>query len=249
MQLSAAGIRGVRLAYYVRQARAYIGREKGLQETLRLVEESSKSIGLSLLEYVTLHRTVRKMRPTWVLECGTGKSTWVIAQAMLENERESGPHEAKLISMEHDRDWHEHALSILPDRYKDVVEICYSPTDVHGYGFIRGTVYQEVPAHPYQLVFVDGPHQYLPNQSPKMCNMDFVRLVEKSDKPITALVDGRARTLIAYALVFGPEKVIYYGDCKMGMVDSVTKNDMLLADGRTGSILFPRFVSRQRGIP
>ncbi len=213
----------------LKQAQDYISRNQGLREVIEFIDKASRSTGVSEQDYMALYRIVRKENPKFVLECGTGKSTMVIAQAMLDNLDGNPIQGMKLISMEHDRQWYEHAVPLLPDKFRDFVEIHHSPMDVYGYSFVRGTVYKEVPDYSYLLVFVDGPHQGF-EQTDVMCNMDFVRLVEKSDTPVSAVIDNRKHTVLAYSLIFGPEKVRNYPIWNLSVVDKVAARDMILAD-------------------
>ena len=149
---------------------------------------------------------------------------------MLDNCADSQGNDMKLVSMEHNKKWADHAVSILPERFKSFVEICHSPMDTYCYSFVRGTIYKEVPDHPYEFVFVDGPSQGLEGTG-TMCNMDFIRVVEKSQTPVSAIIDNRKHTVLAYSLIFGTDKVRLYSNWSgLGVVNKVTCNDMVLRD-------------------
>ena len=210
-------------------ANDYIANTPSLRDILAYVGGASTSVGLSMTDYVALYRKIRTYRPSFVLECGTGRSTMIIAQAMLDNLDGAPIDGIKLVSMEHDPKWYEHALSALPDQFKPFVEVRQSPLDVYSFSFVRGHVYKDVPDYPYQFVFVDGPPQGVEGEV-VMCDMDFVRVVAGSETPVSAFIDNRKHTLLAYGLIFGPDKVSFYPEWRLGVVEKVTRNDMLLAD-------------------
>jgi|SRR3990172_7923343 len=207
----------------------YISKNKNLREIIEYANGCSKSSGVSLSDYVALYQTVRRNKPKFVLECGTGKTTMIIAQAMIDNCEESPCNELKLISMEHNKEWYDHAVSLIPEKFNGFLEIHYSPMDTYGYSFIRGTVYKETPDYPYEFVFVDGPSQGFEGEA-TMCNMALAKVVEMSEKPVTALIDNRKHTVLAYTMIFGVDKVKYYLDWSLGFVNGVTCHDMLLHD-------------------
>ena len=234
-------------------ARRYVAANPSLAEALALADRLSSSTGVHLADAVMLHRAVRELRPATVLECGTGKSTFVLADALAGLARSGGT--PRLVSMEHNREWFERATQAFPRSTFPFVEIVHSPETLYGYSFVRGTVYREVPDLPYDLVFVDGPGQGLFQDHPyTMCNLDFVRLVERSDRPLRAIIDNRKHTVLAYTVLFGPDKVRFFpggpGQGSLGIVAGVTKHDLLLGDKplmkRT---LFPRMVRIGKGDP
>lgn len=176
-------------------------KKNGVWEHINEIRGRSSSTGVSIFDYAYLYRYIQENRPRFVLECGTGVSTHVIALAMDTHCKPVYRDQMKFVSMESKAEWYEQAKTLLPAKYDYFLELRHSPLDFFEYAFVRGTVYREVPAFPYDLVFVDGPDQK------GRCNMDFVRQVTLSDKPVTALVDNRKRTLLAYAALFGKKRV------------------------------------------
>jgi len=128
----------------------------------------------------------------------------------------------RLVSMEHDEEWHRRAKEHFPFEEFPFVEIRHSPKSVWCIALLRGTVYSEVPPAPYDLVFVDGPSAHIDVQP--CCNMDFVRLVSVSDRPIPAIVDFRKLTVMAYTILF-PGKVHFF-DSGIAIVDPVSRADL-----------------------
>jgi len=73
--------------------------------------------------------------------------------------------------------------------------------------------------------------------------MDFVRVVEKTNKSITGIIDNRKHTVLAYTNIFGIQKVNYFSHESLGFVQNVSKEDMILND-KTSMIkgVFPHLV-------
>lgn len=139
-------------------ARRYLDQEK-FSSLLKEVDGVSNSTGVSSTDYDAIFAFVKKYKPQTILECGTGKSTWIISLAMQELASADANYTPKLISMEHNEKWHAEAVKNFPAERFPFVEINYSPVDVFACGFVRGTVYETVPDYHYDFVYVDGPGQ------------------------------------------------------------------------------------------
>ena len=74
----------------------------------------------------------------------------------------------------------------------------------HRYSFISGLIYENVPNYPYDFVFVDGPDYK------DKCDMDFIRVVENSEKKVSALIDTRKTSALAYSALLGRDKISYH---------------------------------------
>ena len=210
----------------------YLNQNTKLKNLIDEISAISDSTGTSLSDYVILYEYIRRNKPKFVLECGTGISTYIMAQAMKDFVLPHSP-DAKLVSMDDQEEWFNHQVSIFPERFKDFVELRYSPIDSWSYSFVIGTVYKDVPDYPYEFVFVDGPSQGPIEQvgaGVTMCNMDFVRVVANSDSPITGIIDNRKHTILAYTNIFGPQKVSLFSNYAFGLVQNVSKTDMILGD-------------------
>jgi hypothetical protein len=206
---------------WARFARQFVAEHPDLAEAIAKADALSHSTGASLFDYVTLYRAVHRFQARTILECGTGKTTYALAAAM-----KALGGTLRLVSMEHDEAWHRHAKEHFPSSEFPFVEICHSPKSVWCISLLRGTVYSEVPPAPYELVFVDGPSARIGEET--SCNMDFVRLVSESDRPIPAIIDNRKPTVMAYTILF-PGKV-RFSLCGSGIVDPVGRADLRFAD-------------------
>jgi hypothetical protein len=153
----------------------------------------------------------------------------VLAHALQQNHKQFGI-EGKIISMESVSQWYEEASRIFPEDLKQYAEVHYSPAIPYQYSIIRGTAYSSVPAYPYDLIFVDGPELTIKQDeySYETANMDFIRYVLTTEKPVTAIVDTRLRSCLAYGMTFGKEKVKFLRPWMLGIVENVSKKDMLL---------------------
>jgi hypothetical protein len=188
----------------------------------------SHSTGASFSDYAVLYHWVRKHRPQEVLECGTGVTTVVIAQALKENHKEYGV-KGRVTSMEEDEKYFDVARSIFPEILRDYAEIILSPAIEDHYHIFRGTRYKDIPERPYEFVFIDGPILHMdPKGDDVAFSMDLVRLIAKSERPISAVVDTRTVTCFVYSLLF-PRTFRYDYLRKIGIVGPSTKNDLLNA--------------------
>lgn len=192
---------------YLKKHRLYSG----------IVELTKKSgvTGCSLVDYVYLHHFIRKTKPQYFLECGTGVSTYVIAEAMNKYCYQFYGGDIKLISMEHDKEWHDKAVESFPGN--EFTEIKLSETFNYGILFVTGRGYKEIPSYPYDVVFVDGPDG-------DFACIDYLKLLLNSAKPISAIIDGRLLTVLAFQAMLG-KRVTYFGD--FHLVKPTSKLDIL----------------------
>lgn len=198
----------------------------GLRQAIEEADNLSRATGSDISDYVVLYAIIKKLRPRFILECGTGKSTFVLAQAMKECWADSDENDVKIVSMENNIEWFEHASSVFPSKHKNIVEIRFSPIEIYGFSIIQGTVYKEIPEYPYDLVYVDGGGGPFLGQ-PVMCSMDLIKVVTNSQNPVTAIIDTRIPSAIAYGILFGRDKVRYFPAWELGIVTNVTKEDLI----------------------
>lgn len=163
--------------------------------------------------------------------------------------RETHGNDIKLVSMDHIKEWADHNRTLLRRHIRDFTEVHYSPMDTWGYSFVRGTVFKEVPEHPYEFVFVDGPFQGFEGEI-RMCNIDFIRVVSKAEQKVAALVDSRKYSMTAYGILLGSDKVSFHNAWNLGAVQPVNRHDLRLGNERyLKSELMPRIVPGGRGAP
>lgn len=190
-----------------------------LVEDLSAYLEKTRSTGCSYADFGELYRTVRTIRPAYVLELGTGASTIVIAHALEKNGA------GRLISMEESEEYYRDAQSLLPPHLASRVEICHSPAVEKTVGFFRGSGYRDIPDYPYGFVFVDGP-AYLTNPNGDLaCNIDLLEVLKRSEHSVSALIDTRHSSCYVYALLFG-SKFRYDYIRKLGVLLPSTQRDL-----------------------
>ena len=97
-----------------RQARRILEAKPELWALMTQVAAGTAVTGASYSDYLTLYAQVRAHRPREILECGTGISTVVLAQALRENAIEDGETPGRVTSMEDDADWYRTACVRLP---------------------------------------------------------------------------------------------------------------------------------------
>jgi hypothetical protein len=205
MKSNPVGINCFKISHIQNMGRNYLERH-GLLSLLEEISQRSNSTGVSLPVYASLHHYIKTTRPKYMLECGTGISTHIIARAMRDYCYDHHNGQIKLVSMESKSQWFEEAMSNYPDAYRDFLEIRFSPVGVYQYAFLKGTIYKDVPSYPYDVVFVDGPYHH------GMCNMDLIRILEEmdDDRTIVGIIDGRKATVLSYQAILGKMFVNYY---------------------------------------
>jgi predicted O-methyltransferase YrrM len=201
-----------------------------LQQIILDVDSLSTSTGAGLYDYTLLHSYIRERKPTYILECGTGKSTWILADALKKNFEEFGI-KGKLISMENIHQYYTEACNNLPKEIADFVEIHFSELEDYSFSIFTGNSYKNIPEYPYEFIFIDGPDDpYVGEYTAlKRPNMDLIKLLHKTTNPITAVIDYRLPTVIAYGIVFGKKKVQFLKPWNIGLIENITKNDILIS--------------------
>jgi len=131
--------------------------------------------------------------------------------------------EIKLISMESELGWHKESLVHFDNNKYDFVEIHLSGTCDFRYSFVSGVIYEKVPDYHYDFVFVDGP-----NPGDK-CDMDFIKILLNSTKTVSAMIDSRRTTALAYSVLLGRDKIIYY-PFGFSCINNVSGNDLILSN-------------------
>jgi hypothetical protein len=182
--------------------------------------------GASYSDYLTLYEQVKAFKQKEILECGTGITTVVLAQALLENARENGGKPGRVTSMEDDRAWFEVAGSRLPAGVAPVVDLVHSPKVDGFYKCFRGVMYETLPDRAYDFIFSDGPDRHSPVNGDKLFNLDLINVVRRSEHPVRAVVDNHYLTFYILQKVFGVELARYSVSHKLMFVGPVTKDDV-----------------------
>jgi len=187
--------------------------------------KSSNSTGCSYSDYLILYNYIRDYKPQEVLECGTGVSTLVMAYAMMENEKDGSPR-GRITSMEELEGYYTLAQKLLPQSLKKYVEFVLSETVEDYYLLFRGMRYKDIPQRSYDFVFIDGPKTTSPRDKVKICDLDFVWIIEKSEKPVFAIVDKRVSTCWALQKILGNKMVRFDYEHRVGLIGPCSKKDL-----------------------
>jgi hypothetical protein len=181
----------------------------GVQRVIDDYSSKSQSTGT---KYPTLYRAVKSIyinKPKWILECGTGTSTLVLAEAILMMQKTTPSYQCKIISMESIPKWNEMANHLLPKKYCDIVEICLGEREKYEYSMFRGFSHSNVPQHPYDFVFLDGP-SYNDENGASTC-MDAIKIRLTSDaEVVSCVIDTRVSSVFMMQQVFGAGVVKYF---------------------------------------
>ncbi len=175
----------------------------------------SPSTGCSFSDYWALYSYIKKQKPLEVLELGSGISTLVIAQALLENGI------GRVTSMEESWKYRDATDKTIPNSLRSFVDLCVSPAVEYRWGPFVGTVYKEIPEREYDFVFVDGPQYDATNSF----DADLLRLISRSERPVSALIDMRTGTSLMYYFLLG-NKFSYNYIENRGFVKGATKKDV-----------------------
>lgn len=207
------------------RGRQVLARHPVLWPALQKYLADTRSTGCSWIDYAELYTQIRQRRPMEVLECGTGVSTLVIAQALLDNGRETGS-VGRVTSMEEHPEWFRLAEQLLPEVYRAVVDLRLSPTVEDTYSMFRGVRYAEVPEHDYEFVFVDGPAYRSPTDGTPTFDFDLLHIIRRSSRPVAALIDKRVSTCFVLQQVLGSRRVRYAPIRGLGFVEPSTRDDL-----------------------
>lgn len=149
--------------------------------------------------------------------------------------------EIKLVSMESEEKWHKEAVDHFDfDKYR-FVDIKLSALKRHRYSFVTGMIYEKIPDYPYDFIFVDGPYYG------DMCDMDFIKIAENSNRKVSALIDSRRTSALAYSVLLGRDKVLYY-PFGFSLIKDVSKEDLILTNKRSLHHSFNRNIPKTHNL-
>lgn len=220
------------LARRKRRAEARLRAMPALWDAITSYAGGSMVTGASLSDYLTLYERVRALRPREILECGTGVSTVVLAQALKDNEADGAPR-GRVTSMEEDAEWHAAARANLPAELSHLVDLVHSPKVDGFYRMFRGVQYESVPERDYDFVFSDGPERHSPVNGDKLFDLDLIQVVRRSARPVHAVVDDHYLTFYVLQKVFGLDKARYSVGHRLLFVGPVARDDVRHLDRET----------------
>jgi len=190
-------LRGRVLHHAIRVDRAraarLLSRLPELQRVFIEYNRQSQSARVKVNDYVRLYWAIRNLKPTVVLECGTGLSTTAIGVALKHN-HEAHEGSGICISMEESTKWCEHAQKLLPRQIEEYVRIIVSPKVEKEHNGLRGVCYESIPDQRCEFVFVDGPTESSPVTGEELFDMDLIHIAQKNPS-VQAFIDHRLNTI------------------------------------------------------
>jgi hypothetical protein len=220
---------------YSKQGLKNLKKNTELFSTLTDYRKISNSTGCSFSDLWVLYNHTKKYKPKEILECGTGLSTIVMAQALMENAKQ-GYRQGRITSMEDQEKWYRHAKSIIPSQLKPYIDLIHSEKVEYCYAIFRGVGYKNVPERPYEFVFIDGPAIAAPSDGMTAFDFDYINLVKKSSNPVFGIIDKRIGTSYVYQKLFGLDKVKYDPKRDLCFVGPCTKKDLKIRVGTASFI-------------
>ena len=173
-----------------KSAQTFLRKNRVLSDLIDKLNRQPGSVGLSTYEYISLYQMVRKIKPSYALECGTGKSTYIIAHAMYKNGNGK-----KLVTMEESEKWtntqkttlsyflnHRNAALWFPGEKSDLIELIHSPTTNERHRIWEGSRYKNLKDYPYSFIMIDGPAL----KNDYFINMDLIKILKTSSESISA---------------------------------------------------------------
>ena len=200
----------------------------------KIIQSTNRSIstGIEVTDYIYLYNYIKKNKPKKVLECGTGKSTFIIAAAM----KEYCGKNTTLISMESEKKYHLAQKKIFPFTTFPFVKILYSPIKLYNYSFISGTGYSNIPNLKYDFIFIDGPlgaYKEKFSFEPGKINIDFLNVILKNKNLfINGVIDNRKLTTIGYSILFGKSRVYFHKFFNLGIIKNASFKNLKLKKGK-----------------
>jgi len=219
--------------YYLRLIREKhsiykLKKNRELFRYLNRIIASSDSTGGDYGDYYELFQTVTLLKPSFILECGSGISTCVIAFAIKKLFEQTGVR-STFVSMEENKFYHEQIVEIFPEELAEYVEFILSARVEGFYGRYRrypGCHYEHVPDYPYNFVFIDGPAKRKTPDSLKCFNADLINVLMKSDQQVNALLDQRISTYWTFKDLIPGAKVRYNPIKKLTRISKADRNSL-----------------------
>lgn len=199
--------------------------DRELWEEIQAYQHKTKSTGAKYATLYNVYHSVLRLKPRGIVECGTGLSTVVICKAIEKICRHDPSYKPSFVSLESEEFYWKHALDLLPEKYRPMVEIRLSGLTEDAFSMFRGVRYENIPAGPYDFVFVDGPSYQTKQGGLSFC-FDLIKFIEMSADPVYAVIDTRVSTVFVLQRLLG-KKIVRYSDItRVGIVNAATKNDL-----------------------
>ncbi len=186
--------------------------EKDFPEAVQDVRDYAKKSGTTGTQWITLWMSVRKIKkykPAWILESGTGSSTLVLAATVAHLRKIHPNYDGRIISMESMEEWYELALKNMPEKYNNIVEIVYGPREKYEMQMFRGYIHSNIPQKDYSFILIDGP-AFQDDRGISFC-ADIFKIMEFTNaNVIHGVSDGRASSVWVIQQIYGRKIAKYW---------------------------------------
>lgn len=146
---------------------------------LEVIKKSS-STGVNYSDHQLLYETIRKTKPKFVLELGSGISSTTIAYALKKN-KEQFKIDGKLISMEEDVNYHNQVKDITIPELLPFIDFILSKRKTRHIENSKACYYASIPQNNYDIVFIDGPTlRGIPANEDKAFNADILDILSST---------------------------------------------------------------------
>lgn len=181
----------------------------GIREELRAYSKDSDTTGTQWITLYLAIKGIMRHKPAHILESGTGSSTLVLASLVQKMRAADPSYLGEITSMESVEKWYEIAISKLPEKYSDVVEIVLGPREKFEIGFFRGYIHSNIPTKDYSFVLLDGPN-FIDDNGMAFCADVFKAMDLSNSEVIHGVVDGRTSSVFVIQTIFGFRFARYY---------------------------------------
>ena len=171
--------------------------------------QNSETTGTQPITLWLAVKAIMKNKPQFILECGTGASTIVLSMAAQKIQEQQPDYQYKIVSMESVKEWFDIAVANLPPKHSKNVEIVYGPRQQFYVSMFRGYVHSNIPEHPYDFIFLDGPNFDDENGTSFCADLFFILESTKRSK-MHGVIDGRTSTAFVLQTLFGLKSCRYF---------------------------------------
>lgn len=177
-------------AYYLEWRRKNQLRNSGLADIIKICERRTAEEGAYAPVYselFLLYDDVRTRKPKIVFEFGSGCSTFILARALYDNEKQEPGSGGVLYSMESEEFWLEANARWLPEYLASHCRLIHAPVTRRRHKGIDVFSHQNIPDETPDLIYLDGP-DYPPD-----CKIaaDVLSLEDRLRPRLLLVIDGR----------------------------------------------------------
>lgn len=152
-----------------------------------LKDRPRHSIPPDFADLLFLYQTVRRRKPRFILEFGSGCSTVILAQALFDNKRDLSEETGYLFSVEVEPYWAEVTAKSMPAHLQGFYEIVYSPLLETYYAGTPVFRHAKIPDVSPDLIYLDGP----PLTPQRKVAVDVLDIEGRFPAGFYMIVDGR----------------------------------------------------------